>query len=109
MFLAAKDDNQAVRVCAEHLRQYNEALYQSNTIRMCDAFSFLNKYYKEEMKKKYNPDDEDTIQITDTERFLFKLFNGIITECNAWWSDKHVQIFHDEFSSLLQLNPCLWA
>ncbi|XP_053352532.1 interferon-induced helicase C domain-containing protein 1 [Clarias gariepinus] len=73
---AAKDDNQAVRVCAEHLRQYNEALYQSNTIRMCDAFSFLNKYYKEEMKKKYNPDDEDTIQITDTERFLFKLFNA---------------------------------
>lgn len=65
-----------MRVCAEHLRQYNEALYQSNTIRMCDAFSFLDKYYNEEMKKKSIPEDEYTIQITDTERFLFKLFKG---------------------------------
>ncbi|XP_072541827.1 interferon-induced helicase C domain-containing protein 1 [Salminus brasiliensis] len=73
---AAKEDNQRVRVCAEHLRQYNEALHQSNTIRMSDAFSFLLKYYDEEVKKKFNPDDEDTIQITDTERFLFSLFKG---------------------------------
>ncbi|XP_053483146.1 interferon-induced helicase C domain-containing protein 1 [Ictalurus furcatus] len=73
---AAKEDNQTVRVCAEHLRQYNEALYQSNTIRMCDAFSFLDKYYNEEIKKKFTPDDEAIIQITDTERFLFKLFNA---------------------------------
>ncbi|XP_060786102.1 interferon-induced helicase C domain-containing protein 1 isoform X2 [Neoarius graeffei] len=73
---AAKEDNQTVRVCAEHLRQYNEALYQSNTIRMRDAFSFLDKYYNEELKKKFTPDDEDTIQITDTERFLFKLFKA---------------------------------
>lgn len=76
-YTAAKEDNQTVRVCAEHLRQYNEALYQSNTIRMCDAFSFLDKYYNEEIKKKFTPDDEDTVQITDTERFLFNLFNGI--------------------------------
>ncbi|XP_027020323.1 interferon-induced helicase C domain-containing protein 1 isoform X1 [Tachysurus fulvidraco] len=73
---AAKVGNQTVRVCAEHLRQYNEALYQSNTIRMCDAFSFLNKYYSEELKKKVSPDDDDTIQITDTERFLFMLFKA---------------------------------
>ncbi|XP_058248986.1 interferon-induced helicase C domain-containing protein 1 [Hemibagrus wyckioides] len=73
---AAKEGNQTVRVCAEHLRQYNEALYQSNTIRMCDAFSFLDKYYSEEIKKKASPDDDDTIQITDTERFLFNLFNA---------------------------------
>ncbi|KAL7881892.1 hypothetical protein AOLI_G00087410 [Acnodon oligacanthus] len=71
---AAKEDNQKVRVCAEHLRQYNEALHQSNTIRMSDAFSFLQKYHDEEIKKKFNPDDEDTIEITDTERFLFSLF-----------------------------------
>uniref|UniRef100_A0AAR2KID5 RNA helicase n=1 Tax=Pygocentrus nattereri TaxID=42514 RepID=A0AAR2KID5_PYGNA len=71
---AAKEDNQKVRVCAEHLRQYNEALHQSNTIRMSDAFSFLQKYHDEEIKKKFNPDDEDTIEITDTERFLFGLF-----------------------------------
>lgn len=79
MLSAAKEDNQTVRVCAEHLRQYNEALYQSNTIRMRDAFSFLDKYYNEELKKKFTPDDEDAIQITDTERFLFKLFKGITT------------------------------
>lgn len=76
LFLAAKEGNQTVRVCAEHLRQYNEALYQSNTIRMCDAFSFLDKYYSKEIKKKVSPDDH-SIQITDTERFLFKLFNGM--------------------------------
>lgn len=64
-----------MRVCAEHLRQYNEALHQSNTIRMSDAFSFLNKYYSEEQKKKYDEDEE--INITETERFLFKLFKGI--------------------------------
>uniref|UniRef100_A0A8B9KCM4 RNA helicase n=1 Tax=Astyanax mexicanus TaxID=7994 RepID=A0A8B9KCM4_ASTMX len=73
---AAKEDNQRVRVCAEHLRQYNEALHQSNTIRMSDAFKFLNKYYEEELRKKCNPDDEEPIQITKTERFLFSLFKA---------------------------------
>uniref|UniRef100_A0A8C1R988 RNA helicase n=1 Tax=Cyprinus carpio TaxID=7962 RepID=A0A8C1R988_CYPCA len=71
---AAKEENQMVRVCAEHLRQYNEALHQSNTIRMSDAFRFLNKYHTEELKTKSSPDEEGTITITDTERFLFTLF-----------------------------------
>ncbi|XP_076119648.1 interferon-induced helicase C domain-containing protein 1 isoform X1 [Alosa pseudoharengus] len=71
---AAKDENTKVRVCAEHLRQYNEALHQSNTIRMSDAFSFLDKYYNEERKKKYDPEEGESINITDTERFLFTLF-----------------------------------
>ncbi|XP_062389982.1 interferon-induced helicase C domain-containing protein 1 [Sardina pilchardus] len=71
---AAKDKNTKVRVCAEHLRQYNEALHQSNTIRMSDAFSFLDKYYDEEKKKKYDPEEEENINSTDTERFLFTLF-----------------------------------
>nr|AUN88445.1 MDA5 [Oreochromis niloticus] len=71
---AAKDENQKVRVCAEHLRQYSESLNLNNTIRMQDAFSFLNKYYEEEMKKKTAPEEEHKIQITDTERFLFNLF-----------------------------------
>ncbi|XP_076859013.1 interferon-induced helicase C domain-containing protein 1 [Brachyhypopomus gauderio] len=71
---AAKDDDPQVRVCAEHLRQYNEALHQNNTIRMADAFIFLCKYHDEEMKKKTNRDEDDDIQITDTERFLFCLF-----------------------------------
>uniref|UniRef100_A0A3Q3JZG7 RNA helicase n=2 Tax=Monopterus albus TaxID=43700 RepID=A0A3Q3JZG7_MONAL len=71
---AAKEEDQKVRVCAEHLRQYNEGLYLSNTIRMCDALSFLNKYYEEEIKRKTNPDEEHKIQMTETERFLFTLF-----------------------------------
>ncbi|KAF7668812.1 hypothetical protein LDENG_00285850 [Lucifuga dentata] len=71
---AAKEEDQKVRACAEHLRQYNEGLQLNNTIRMSDAFSFLNKFYKEEMKRKIAPEEEQPIQITDTERFLFNLF-----------------------------------
>lgn len=71
---AAKEENQKVRVCAEHLRQYNEALHQSNTIRMSDAFRFLDKFHNEELKTKSSPDEEGTVTITDTERFLFTLF-----------------------------------
>ncbi|XP_035532757.1 interferon-induced helicase C domain-containing protein 1 [Morone saxatilis] len=71
---AATEENQKVRVCAEHLRQYSEGLNLSNTIRMRDSFSFLNKFYDEEIKKKTTPDEEHTIHITDTERFLFNLF-----------------------------------
>lgn len=75
---AAQDEDQKVRVCAKHLRQYNDGMKLSNTIRMCDALSLLNKFQEEEMKKKTNPDEEQTIQITDTERFLFNLFKGIV-------------------------------
>ncbi|XP_076602471.1 interferon-induced helicase C domain-containing protein 1 [Chaetodon auriga] len=71
---AATMEDQKVRVCAEHLRQYSEGLNLSNTIRMRDSFSFLNKYHEEEIKKKTTPDEDQTIQITDTERFLFNLF-----------------------------------
>lgn len=84
--LAAKKDNHVVRTCAEHLRQYNEALHQSNTIRMSDAFSFLHKYHDEEIKKKLNPDDGNITQITDTERFLFGLFKGIKTMFVMQWA-----------------------
>ncbi|XP_054471030.1 interferon-induced helicase C domain-containing protein 1 isoform X2 [Anoplopoma fimbria] len=72
--IAATEGNQKVRVCSEHLRQYSEGLNLSNTIRMRDAFSFLNKYHEEEMKNKTSPDEEHDIKITDTERFLFNLF-----------------------------------
>ncbi|KAK2839744.1 hypothetical protein Q5P01_013484 [Channa striata] len=71
---AAKEEDQTVRVCAEHLRQYSEGLNLSNTIRMRDAFNFLNKHYEEEMKKKTSADEEHEIQTTETERFLFNLF-----------------------------------
>lgn len=75
--LAAKEENQTARVCAFTLRRYNEGLQLSNTIRMCDAFSFLNKYYEDERRKKTSPDDDLVINITPTERFLFNLFKGI--------------------------------
>ncbi|XP_040912388.1 interferon-induced helicase C domain-containing protein 1 isoform X2 [Toxotes jaculatrix] len=71
---AATDEDQKLRVCAEHLRQYSEGLNLSNTIRMSDAFAFLNKYYEEETKRKTTP-DEEPITVTETERFLFSLFN----------------------------------
>lgn len=67
-----------MRVSAEHLRWYSEGLNLSNTIRMCDAFNFLNKLYEEEMKKKTSGDEEHIIEITPTERFLFNLFKGIV-------------------------------
>uniref|UniRef100_A0A673CUP4 RNA helicase n=1 Tax=Sphaeramia orbicularis TaxID=375764 RepID=A0A673CUP4_9TELE len=77
---ATKEENHKVRVCAEHLRRYNEGLQLSNTIRMCDAFNFLNKYQEEEMKSKTAPDSDVVIQITRTERFLFNLFKGKVQE-----------------------------
>ncbi|XP_076026025.1 interferon-induced helicase C domain-containing protein 1 [Genypterus blacodes] len=71
---AAKDGDQKVRVCAEHLRRYNDGLVLSDTIRMRDALSVLDKFYEEESKKKVAPEGEAPIQTTDTEQFLFDLF-----------------------------------
>uniref|UniRef100_A0A8C7IDZ4 RNA helicase n=1 Tax=Oncorhynchus kisutch TaxID=8019 RepID=A0A8C7IDZ4_ONCKI len=70
---AAKEENQKVRVCAEHLRQYNEALYLGKTIRMWDAFSFLDKYFDEELKKKVAPEDEEYFVIKVKLQELAKL------------------------------------
>ncbi|KAJ0070445.1 hypothetical protein NL108_010694 [Boleophthalmus pectinirostris] len=72
---AVKEGNEKLRDCAEHLKQYNTGLQMSNTIRMCDAFSFLNSFYEDERKKKTSPDGEE-INTTDTEKFLFALFEG---------------------------------
>uniref|UniRef100_A0A665TMC8 RNA helicase n=1 Tax=Echeneis naucrates TaxID=173247 RepID=A0A665TMC8_ECHNA len=71
---AATDEDHKVRVCAEHLHLYNEGLNLCNTIRMRDAFNFLNNSHEEEIKKKTSPDGEQAVQITATERFLFNLF-----------------------------------
>uniref|UniRef100_A0A665TAX5 RNA helicase n=1 Tax=Echeneis naucrates TaxID=173247 RepID=A0A665TAX5_ECHNA len=73
---AATDEDHKVRVCAEHLHLYNEGLNLCNTIRMRDAFNFLNNSHEEEIKKKTSPDGEQAVQITATERFLFNLFKG---------------------------------
>ncbi|KAL2087844.1 hypothetical protein ACEWY4_016672 [Coilia grayii] len=67
---AACKDDQRRRVCAEHLRQYNEAVIQSNSIRMCDAHRLLLSFYRQEDRKK-----QDIMLQTDTDKFLFKLFN----------------------------------
>ncbi|KAJ3592702.1 hypothetical protein NHX12_007829 [Muraenolepis orangiensis] len=71
---AAKEEDQKVRVCAEHLRRYNEGLQLSNVIRMCDALEVLSNFQEEEKKKKEAPEEEMPIQITETERFLCNLF-----------------------------------
>uniref|UniRef100_A0A8C5I7L8 RNA helicase n=1 Tax=Gouania willdenowi TaxID=441366 RepID=A0A8C5I7L8_GOUWI len=69
---AEKEGDQTVRVCADHLQQYYEGLNLCNTIRMCDAYNFLNKFYEDKLKEK--KDEKHKIQITETERFLFNLF-----------------------------------
>ncbi|XP_041936600.1 interferon-induced helicase C domain-containing protein 1-like [Alosa sapidissima] len=66
---AAKHGNQRRRACAEYLRQYNEALILSNTIRMCDAYHLLSSFYHQERRKK------EGIAQTHTDNFLFKLFH----------------------------------
>ena len=65
-----------MRVCAEHLRRYNESLQLSNVIRMSDALQVLSAFQEEEMRRKEAPQEETPIQVTDTERFLFSLFQG---------------------------------
>lgn len=62
-------------MCAEHLRKYNDGLILCNTIRMHDSLECLCRFYEDEMSKK-QPDDEHVIEITETERFLFHLFQG---------------------------------
>lgn len=54
---------------------YNDGLILCNTIRMRDSFECLCRFYKEEMRKKQS-DDDNVIEITETERFLFRLFQG---------------------------------
>ena len=76
--LAATEENPKVRVCAEHLKQYSEGLNLCNTIRMRDALNFLTEYQEEEKKKKKSPDAELVIKTTETEQFLFDLFEGIV-------------------------------
>lgn len=72
---AATEEDQKVRACAEHLRMYNDGLILCNTIRMQDSFECLCKFYEDEMRKKQS-DDDHVIEITETERFLFHLFQG---------------------------------
>ncbi|XP_036041003.1 LOW QUALITY PROTEIN: interferon-induced helicase C domain-containing protein 1 [Onychomys torridus] len=91
---AAKDGNRKDRVCAEHLRKYNEALQINDTIRMIDAYSHLEMFYSDEKAKKFavleeSEDSEDdasscddelkgsgkkSLKLDETDEFLMDLF-----------------------------------
>uniref|UniRef100_M3Z9B9 Interferon-induced helicase C domain-containing protein 1 n=1 Tax=Nomascus leucogenys TaxID=61853 RepID=M3Z9B9_NOMLE len=92
---AAKEGNRKERVCAEHLRKYNEALQINDTIRMIDAYNHLETFYNEEKDKKFavieddsdeggddeycdGDEDEDDLKkplkLDETDRFLITLF-----------------------------------
>nr|AHB62710.1 interferon-induced helicase C domain-containing protein 1 [Oryctolagus cuniculus algirus] len=89
---AAKEGNRKDRVCAEHLRKYNEALQINDTIRMIDAYNHLETFYNNEREKKLavqedasdESDNDDCggnednfnkpLEQDGTDRFLMALF-----------------------------------
>uniref|UniRef100_A0A8C7AGG4 Interferon-induced helicase C domain-containing protein 1 n=1 Tax=Neovison vison TaxID=452646 RepID=A0A8C7AGG4_NEOVI len=89
---AAREGNRKERVCAEHLRKYNEALQINDTIRTIDAYNHLETFYNDEKEKKYavqedesdedgdggGDEDEDDekkpLSLDKTDRFLMDLF-----------------------------------
>uniref|UniRef100_A0A8C2N557 Interferon-induced helicase C domain-containing protein 1 n=1 Tax=Cricetulus griseus TaxID=10029 RepID=A0A8C2N557_CRIGR len=91
---AAKSGNRKNRVCAEHLRKYNEALQINDTIRMIDAYSHLETFYSDEKEKKLavledsdeSEDDasghaeelkdnvKESLKLDETDEFLMNLF-----------------------------------
>ncbi|NXG57161.1 IFIH1 protein, partial [Hemiprocne comata] len=79
---AAKEEKRRERVCAEHLKKYNDALQINDTIRMVDAYNHINNFYKEEKRKKTvrsddDDDDEPAVSKQDeTDKFLIDLFHA---------------------------------
>lgn len=88
---AAKEGNRKDRVCAEHLRKYNEALQINDTIRMIDAYNHLETFYNDEKEKKFavleddsdesgdNGDEDEVdekkhLELEETDSFLMTLF-----------------------------------
>lgn len=91
---AAREGNRKDRLCAEHLRKYNEALQINDTIRMIDAYNHLETFYNDEKEKKFavleddsddsgddggdgdeNEDNEKKpLKLYETDRFLISLF-----------------------------------
>ncbi|XP_069763339.1 ATP-dependent RNA helicase DHX58 isoform X2 [Narcine bancroftii] len=63
----AIESNRAKRVCALHLRKYNDSLLINNTVQMIDAFHYLEEFYVSEKEMK-------TV-LDQTDRFLFKLYS----------------------------------
>lgn len=79
--LAAVEKKRKERVCAEHLKKYNDALQINDTIRMVDAYNHLTNFYKEEKNKKtvMSDDDDDESAVSkqdETDEFLIGLFHG---------------------------------
>ncbi|KAL2774623.1 interferon-induced helicase C domain-containing protein 1 [Daubentonia madagascariensis] len=89
---AAREGNRKDRVCAEHLRKYNEALQINDTIRMIDAYNHLETFYNDVKEKKLavqedeSGDDDDydgdkdgndlkkSLKLDETDKFLMTLF-----------------------------------
>nr|XP_028603025.1 interferon-induced helicase C domain-containing protein 1 [Podarcis muralis] len=76
---AAKEEHRKQRVCAEHLKKYNDALIINDTIRMIDAYNHLKSFYKEEKSKKkavneHNEDQPGASKPDETDAFLIDLF-----------------------------------
>ncbi|XP_027446841.2 interferon-induced helicase C domain-containing protein 1 isoform X1 [Zalophus californianus] len=92
---AAREGNRKERVCAEHLRKYNEALQINDTIRTIDAYNHLEAFYNDEKEKKYAVQEDDSdesgedgdgdgdededdekkpLSLDKTDRFLMDLF-----------------------------------
>ncbi|XP_034510539.1 interferon-induced helicase C domain-containing protein 1 isoform X2 [Ailuropoda melanoleuca] len=57
---AAREGNRKERVCAEHLRKYNEALQINDTIRTIDAYNHLEAFYNDEKEKKFAVQEDDS-------------------------------------------------
>ncbi|NXS61685.1 DHX58 helicase, partial [Brachypteracias leptosomus] len=62
------------RVCALHLRKYNDALLINDTVRMIDAFQCLQQFYTTERDSK-----------DPTEQFLAATFEGNARVCRGGW------------------------
>ncbi|XP_034988499.2 interferon-induced helicase C domain-containing protein 1 [Zootoca vivipara] len=76
---AAKEEHRKQRVCAEHLKKYNDALMINDTTRMMDAYKHLKSFYTEEKSKKmavneHNEDQPGASKPDETDAFLIALF-----------------------------------
>ncbi|XP_058047645.1 interferon-induced helicase C domain-containing protein 1 [Ahaetulla prasina] len=76
---AAKEGTRKERVCAEHLKKYNDALLINDTTRMIDAYNHLKNFYEEERSRKMamDEDKEDELiasQLDETDTSLIELF-----------------------------------
>ncbi|KAM9305680.1 interferon-induced helicase C domain-containing protein 1 [Gastrophryne carolinensis] len=76
---AAKESNRRQRVCAEHLKKYNDALQINDSIRMRDALAHLESFYNDEKMKFRHLLEGDRegkpYTIDKNDEFLMELFD----------------------------------